>query len=88
MNDNHATLLETGWRAILQDQNGFCCDHHREMYRAIYFAGAMNAMAAATTWHPGIDRAEIRPACMHMVCDELSLESFNAERRADGAGHA
>jgi len=81
-------LIDLGWQAIEQDQQGFCCEHHRSMYRAIYFSGAMNAMAAATTWEPGADVITIRPACLGMVCEELSMESFSAEREADGVGHA
>jgi len=81
-------LIELGWQGIEQDNHGFCCDHHRAMYRAIYFAGAMNAMAAATTWQPGAERGEIKPACLNMVCEELSIESFKAESESEGAGHA
>lgn len=83
-----ATLLAEGWQLIMQDSNGFCCEYHRGMYRAIYFAGAMNAMAAATTWSPGVDRGQIIPACLHMVCEELSAESLRVESEAEGVGHA
>jgi hypothetical protein len=86
---NGATLLAEGWQHILNDNHGFCCEHHRAMYRAIYFAGAMNAMAAATTWQPGIEQStEIKPACLNMVCEELTAEALVAERECGEAGHA
>ncbi len=83
-----ANLLETGWQHILQECKGFCCEYHRGMYRAIYFAGAMNAMAAATTWQPGAHDTEIHRACLNLVCDELTVESFKAELSDQTVGHA
>lgn len=80
-------LIQGGWTEI-EEALEFCCDYHRGMTRTVYFAGAMNAIAAATTWTPGIDKAEIKPSCLNLVCEELDIEHLSAEREAEGVGNA
>lgn len=87
MNDNDPGMIESGWTALAQGLD-FCCDYHRETFRTVYFAGAMTAMAAATTWQPGAEKVEINRSCLHLVCDELDVENFKAESESEGAGHA
>lgn len=86
-------LIDQGWREI-EAARPFCCDDHREFFRAMYFAGAMNAMAAATDWNPESatfdPRKVVRPSpdIVQAVCAELTVEWVKSESEAEGAGHA
>lgn len=45
------TPIEDGWRQI-EAETPFCCDAHRDTYKAMYFSGAMAALSAMTGWEP------------------------------------
>ena len=47
MSDN---LIEQGWRDTAGANHGFCCEQCCAIFRAMYFAGAMNAMNVITGW--------------------------------------
>jgi hypothetical protein len=84
-----AALIEDGWQQFVRSTfpNGFCCDAHRDLYRAIYFTGAMAAMHTLTGWDPD------RPGALTIVVPNIAavnaeLTTIYHEEQAVAAGQA
>lgn len=45
--------IEQNWKQV-EAETPFCCDAHRDAFRAMYFSGAMAAMNAVTGWDPEV----------------------------------
>lgn len=73
MNDNP---IEEHWRQVVQESfaDGFCCAAHRELFRELFFSGAMAAMQALTGWDPARSPNVLGVAAKAMVAvsDELT----------------
>lgn len=77
------TPIEDCWRQIEEQQN-FCCDDHRDLYKGMFFTGAMSAMNALTGWDPD------RPAILCISMASLSvvvkeLTALHAAAQVDDA---
>ncbi len=73
------TPIEDCWRQI-EEQQDFCCDDHRNLYKGMFFTGAMSAMNALTGWDP--DRPAIlciSVASLSVVAKELNAMHATAQ---------
>jgi hypothetical protein len=87
-------LIEESWKLVIETNfpNGFCCDEHRELYRELFFTGAMAAMTALTGWDPSEPQIlSINMRDMAAVRDELTVAYHatmaKAEARPEAVRH-
>ncbi len=74
--------IEDNWIEI-ERTTPFCCDQHRDAFRAMYFSGAMAAMNALTGWDPatpGVFRVDVTGIAV--VSRELTAVYQNSEMEA------
>ena len=69
-----ANPIHDSWQLIERAYGGFCCDSCCSIFRAMYFAGAMDVMEKAAGFNPELPTVlVVDAAAMARVANELAV---------------
>ena len=85
--------IEQAWLEVERDNAGFCCADHRAAYRAMFYAGAIQAAHALVGFDPRrpnvtieIDVEALGHTCFELLAEFRKAETDNAIREAAESG--
>lgn len=83
--------IEECWQEIVRTSfaDGFCCDHHRNLFRGLYFAGAVAAIYKLTGFDPEqpANLLSINIGDLPPILDELIAVQAEADKGPDQVHH-